>query len=316
MGPSPGTGVIVQLWVVLDRMTSLAQRVAGRFSLTILSDDRFRPPKWLLQGVDTGEIPAKGLLVWKYVVESLGPKFNYGAATVYWRNKAKKEGLELLPKHLQSGEGAEFGPFKIKTGDQIEDWVKERLRSEGLYQEGVKTAADWQLEVGHLQRMLEDAQKRIAQHEKGLAEGSRVNQRTKWLAEAKADLAKAEKEMTKAQAALTEFKTEVVRHEEAKAPVIDFEKQFQAAMMAATMDLSKREVLVQAKAALAKFEQEMMGQAKMAAEKEAGILDSLWGAVERAWNWVVSAFEDFRDWISDLSSDTKRISKLLDAAGA
>lgn len=293
-------------------MLSMAQRIVARF---ILSDDRFRPPKWLLQGVDTGEIPAKGLLVWKYVVESLGPKMNYGAATVYWRNKAKKEGIELQAKFLVPGEGAEFGPFKIKTGDQIEDWVKERLRSEGLYQEGVKTAADWQLEVGHLQRMLEDAQKRIAQHEKGLAEGSRVNQRTKWLAEAKADLAKAEKEMAKAQAALAEFKTEVVRHEEAKAPVIDFEKQFQAALSAATLDLSKREVLAQAKAALAKFEQEMVGQAKMAA-KEAGILDSLWGAVERAWNWVVSAFEDFRDWISDLASDTKRISKLLDAAGA
>lgn len=294
-------------------MTLLAQRVARRFGLTILSDDRFQPPKWLAAGVESGEIPTKGLLVWKYVVETLGPKFNYGAGTVYWRNKCKKEGIELQAKHLQSGEGAEFGPFKIKTGDQIEEWVKERLKSENLYIEGVKTAADWELEVGHIQRMVEDAQKRIETHEKGLAEGTRVKQRVEWLAQAKSDLGKAEKDLDKAKAALAEFKVEVVRHEEAKAPAIDFEKQFQSALHAATMDLSKRDVLAQAKAALAKFEAEMAQQPKMAAD---GIMDAISGLLKRAWNWVVSAFDDLREWVSDLTSSTKRISKLLDAAGA
>jgi hypothetical protein len=289
-------------------MLTLAQRIAHRYSYTILSDDRFRPPKWLLAGVEAGEIPTKGLSVWKYIVESMGPKFTYGGATVYWRNKCKKEGIDLQPKHLQSGEGAEFGPFKVKTGDQIEEWVKERLKSEGLYQEGVKTAAEWELEVGHLQRMIDDAKTRIQTHEKGLAEGSRVKQREKWLAEAKSDLAKAEKDVDAALKALKGFQTEVARHETVVAPAIDFEKTFQSVLQSATLDLSKREVLAQAKAALAAFEKEMMAQ-----PRTAGILDDLVTVLERAWNWVVGAFHAIGDWASDLMSDTKRIGKLLDS---
>lgn len=289
---------------------NLAQRIARRYSLTILSDDRFRPPKWLLAGVEAGEIPTKGLAVWKYVVESLGPKFNYGGATVYWRNKCKKEGIVLQPKHLTSGEGAEFGPFKVKTGDQIEEWVKERLKSEGLYQEGVKTAAEWELEIGHLQRMIDDAQTRIQTHVKGLEEGTRVKQREKWLAEAKGDLEKAEKAMEEAKKAVGEFKTETARHETVVAPAIDFEKAFQQVLQAATLDLSKREVLAQARAALAAFEKEMMASTQ---PRTAGILDTLWSAVERAWNWVVSTFHEISEWASDLMSDTKRIGKLLDS---
>jgi len=295
---------------ILTRMLTLAQRVARRFSYTILSDDRFRPPKWLLAGVEAGEIPTKGLAVWKYVVESMGAKFTYGGATVYWRNKCKKEGIELQAKHLTSGEGAEFGPFKVKTGDQIEEWVKERMKSEGLYNEGVKTAAEWEMEIGHLERMIDDARKRIATHEKGLAEGTRVKQREKWLAEAKGDLTKAEKSMDEAKKAIGEFKTETARHETVVAPAIDFEKAFQQVLHSATLDLSKREVLAQAKAALAAFEQEMMASTQ---PRMAGILDTVWSVLERAWNWVVSAFHEVSEWASDLMSDTKRIGKLLDS---
>lgn len=288
---------------------TLAQRIARRYALTILSDDRFRPPKWLVAGVESGEIPTKGLTIWKYVVESMGPKFTYGGGVVYWRNKCKKEGVDLQPKHLQSGEGAEFGPFKVKSGDQIEDWVKERLRSEGLYQDGVKTAAEWELEIGHLDRMIEDARTRISTHEKGLAEGNRVKQREKWLAEAKGDLAKAEKDIEAARKAIGEFKTEVVRHETVVAPAIDFEKAFQQVLQSATLDLSKRDVLAQAKAALAAFEKEMTA----AQPRTAGILDTVWSVLERAWNFVVNSFHEISEWATDLMSDTKRIGKLLDS---
>jgi len=301
-------------------MTLLAQRVARRFNFTILSDDRFRPPKWLAEGVEVGEIPTKGLLIWKYVVESIvekTPKISSGdmfkGGVAYWRHKCKKEGIDLLPKHLSGGEGATFGSFKIKTGDDIEDWVKERLRSERLWEEGIKTADEWQLDITHLRRVVEDATGRITLHEKGIAEGSRVKQRIQWMAGAKTDLARAGKDLDAAEKALEAFKVEVVRHEEAKAPAIDFEKQFQSALHAATMDLSKRDVLAQAKAALAKFEAEMAQQPKMAAD---GIMDAISGLLNRAWNWVVSAFDDLREWVSDLTSSTKRISKLLDAAGA
>jgi len=290
---------------------SLADRIVARY---VLSDDRYRPPKWLVHGVDTGEIPTKGLLVWKYVVESMGPKFGYGGAVVYWRNKCKKEGVDLQPKFLTSGEGAEFGPFKIKTGDQIEDWVRERLRSEGLINDATKTASEWELEITHLERQVVDAQERIAKHRAGLAEGTRVNQRMKWLAEAEGDLSRASKDLDAARAAVSELKTEVVRHVDHKAPCIDFEKQFQAALNLATNDLSKKDVLAQARAALAKFEAEMAGS-KMAADK-AALGGTLWGLAQRAWNWVVSAFEDIREWVRDLVGDTKRLSKLLDAAGA
>lgn len=296
--------------------SQISSRVARRYAFLVESDDRYRPPKWLAYGVETGEIPTQGLLVWKYVVEKMGPKFSYGGATVYWRNKCKKEGVDLLPKFQQAGEGAEFGPFKIKTGDQIEDWVKERLRSEHLINDAVKTASEWELEIAHLERMIQEAQERIAKHRAGIEQGSRVQQREKWLAEAESDLDKATKDMDAARAAVGELKETAVRHVDHQAPCVDFENQFQSLLQAATIDLSKREVLAQAKAAIAKFEDQMAATPRMATTEKMAILDKMWGMIQRAWNWVVSAFEDLRDWVRDLVGDTKRLSKLLDAAGA
>ena len=288
-------------------MISLATRVARRYSLTILSDARFQPPRQILQGVDSGELPVQCLAIWKYSVEALKDHFSYGAGTAYWRNKCLKEGVELNPKYMEADQGATFGPFKIKSGDQIEDWVKEQMRSKGLYRDGIKVAYEWELELHHFQSDLAEAQERVAKHEAALAKKI-TGGRQKWLEGAKADLNEAQSGVDKAMKAIAAFKTEVTRYEDIKAPVIDFEQQFQSMLQSATLDLSKREILSQAKAALARFEAELANQAKTA-----GAMDTLWGAAEKAWNWAVASFHRLTDWVADLTSSTKRISKLLDS---
>jgi hypothetical protein len=185
--------------------------------------------------------------------------------------------------------------------------VKEQMRSKGLYRDGIKVAYEWELELHHFQSDLDEAQERVAKHEAALSKKITPG-RQKWLVGAKADLDEAQSGVDKAQKALAAFKTEVTRYDEVKAPVIDFEKQFQSVLQSATMDLSKREILNQAKAALARFEAEMANQAKTA-----GALDTLWGGAEKAWNWVVTSFRRLTDWVDDLVSSTKRISKLLDS---
>jgi uncharacterized protein (DUF342 family) len=156
--------------------------------------------------------------------------------------------------------------------------------------------------------MVKDAQDRIEKHEKGLAEGTRVKQRTGWLAEAKSDLEKATKDLKAAEEAVKGLQDVIEKHVEVQAPVVDFEKQFQAALHLAANDLSKKEVLAKAKAALAKFEAEMSNP-KMASTREAGIIDM----AQRAWNWVVTTFTMLGEWVKDLTSSTNRIEKLLES---
>lgn len=295
-------------------MANLARRVANRFYWLVLSDDRYRPPKWLVNAVDEGTIPSKGLLLWKYVVEKMAGKFQYGGAVVYWRHKCAKEGIQLPSEYLKGGggEGA-FGPWKIKTGDQIEDWVRARLKNEGLISDTIRTVAEWEIEITHIQRMVDDAQERIAKHVAGIAEGKRVKQREGWLAEARSDLEKASKEMEKAKEAVQKLSDTAQRHETAQAPAVDFENAFWTALQEATKDLGKRQILAQAKAALAKFEAELEGGAMA---KEAGVLDSLWRGLVRAWDFVVGAFETIKDWVAGLSLSTKKLDRMLDQAGA
>ena len=207
----------------MESLSSLAFRVAQRF---MYSDDRYRPPRQILMGVDDGLLDPKVLLIWKYTVERLGNKFNYGAGTAYWKNKCKKEGLDIPQQFQQAGQGATFGHFKIKSADEIEEWVKETMRTAGLISDVAKTAEEWKIEISHFQSALDDAKDRISKHEKGLAEGNRVNQRTKWLAEAKKDLENASKELDTANKAIEGLEEAIEQHEDKGAPVISFEKQF------------------------------------------------------------------------------------------
>ena len=160
-----------------------------------------------------------------------------------------------------------------------------------------------------------DAKDRIKKHEEGLEKGNRVNQRTKWLAEAKRDLESGSKDLEKASAAVEALEEVLEKHEDVEAPVIEFEKQFQHLLDVASNDLSKRAVLAQAKAALAKFEAEMSSP-KFASDKEAGNpAEALWDLASRGlravWKRVQSAFAHIEDWAGDLTSSTKRLDKLL-----
>jgi hypothetical protein len=317
----------------------IALRVASRW---FESDSRYRPPKWLVNGVDAGELPTKALLIWKYNVERLGAKFSYPAAIQYWRNKCRKEGIDLAEKFLTGGKGADFGPWKIKTGDQIEEWVKERLKSEGLISDVARTAAEWQLEIAHLEQAIADAQERIAKHEAVLAKGKDVKRRTKWLASAKSDLESGTKELDKAKVALSKLTETAQRHETHKAPVVEFEKQFQFALQLAMKDLEKDDIVAAARAAIAKFE----GTIEEAAEAEeeapattpsappamgeeepipptmrtrymtAGFLEDLWKGAQKVWSVVKGAFSAIADWTKDLLGLQKKLDKMLTQAGA
>jgi hypothetical protein len=314
----------------MDEQISL--RVASRW---VESDSRFRPPKWLINGVDSGELPTKALMIWKYTVERLGAKFSFPAAVAYWRNKCRKEGIDLQEKFLQGGKGAEFGPWKVKTGDQIEDWVKERLKSEGLISDVARTAAEWQLEISHLQQAIDDAKDRIAKHEAGLLKGNRVNQRKKWLAQAETDLDSATKELAKAQAAVAKLSETAQRHETHKAPAVEFEKQFQFALQLAMKDLAKDDIVAAARAAIAKFEGQVAEAVEAAAEPEvpvegeegipptmrtrymsAGLIEDLWAGAQKVWSAVKGAFAAIADWTKDVLGLQKKLDKMLTQAGA
>jgi len=308
-----------------DALDLLSYRVAGHF---VFADRRFQPPKQIVNGVDSGELDPKVLLIWKYTVERLGDKFNFGAGTAYWRNKVKKERIPLPAKYDKGGEGATHGPWKIKSGDQIEDWVRAKLASEDLINEAGRSVADWELEISHLKTEISDAQALVEKHKAGLATGKRVKQRTEWLAGATANLKKATKDLDKATAAVAELQKATERHETHQSPTIAFEKTFQAALSEATNDLKKHEVLDAARAALAKFEAELEEAAEMEEIEEApitqrspmvfqaGVGDAILVGLKKLWSYVTGAFEGIVEWAKDIVADTKAINKLLSQAGA
>lgn len=320
----------------------IAKRVASRI---IDADDRFRPPKWLVNGVDSGELPPKALLIWKYCVEKMTSKGMtggrlFGAAVAYWRNACPKKGVDL-PSKYQKGSDVklEYGPWKIKTGDQIEDWVRERLKSEGLVEDVVRGVEEWKLELDHFETEVADAKALIVKHKKGIEEGSRVKQRIEWLAGAEKKLDDAEKGLAKARQAIEELGGTVAKHEETEAPVIEFEKQFQAALMMALKDLDKKDVLMAARNALAKFEEQveesgrveeetamvpaeepipptMRVPYKAAGMSKAAVLGMLWEGVKKLWDIATAAFERITDWAADLMGFNKSLKKMLAQAGA
>jgi len=281
---------------------TLAHRIATRF---IQGDDRYRPPKYILNGVETGELPNEALMIWSYVVQKMGDKFDFGGGTVYWRNKCKKEGIDLPVAYLQKESGAEYGVFKVMGGDQIETWVKERLKSAGLLNEARRTVAEWELEISHLKSVVAAAAEKVEKHTKGIAEGSRVKQRQGWLAEAQQSLDSASKDLTKAEQALVDLGKAADRHVDVQAPVIAFEQQFQLLLDQAMNDMSRKELLARAKAALTAFEAQIAG----AGARTAGLGDAL----KRFWDKVVGCFVALKDWAQDILHSTKQLNKLFDS---
>jgi len=303
-------------------MPVIAENVARRFlAVSVVADDRFRPPKEIVNAVDSGEIPAEALNVWKAVVESqtgggrhLEGGKAYAAAYEYWRNKCKKNGIALTPGLLKGGQGASHGPWKIKTGDQIEEWIKQTLKSKGLLDEVANTAHDWEMEIVHLERMIEETQQKIQGRLRGSGTGSRTP-----LEKSQSELAAFQKEMASAKDELARLVAETARYEKAQNFSIEFEKEFQFMMLVAAKDLDKKDVLASVKKAIERFEQGLaIPDAESPAHdlKAAGVLDTLGDMATKAWNWVASTFDSLLSWFADLTQDTDKVSKMLDQAGA
>ncbi len=299
----------------------------------LVADERFRPPKSIVNAVETGVLDSHVLLFWKDVVEkiSAGPggwkDSSYGAAISYWRNKCAKNGYPLPREYMEGlgGKGSQ-GRWSIKTGDDIEDWVKQTMMSQGLIASLTKTAAEWEMEIAHLERLLEDAKGRVEKHQAGLAKAKSmkgVAQKQKWLDEAMGDVDKFDKEMAKAREQLKAMTAATEKKAKAESYAIDFEKEFQFMLEVAAKDLGKPTVLDSMKKAIERFEKglEIPGPyqepiVKPLAERSAGIGDWISGFLLKAWEYLKGAFDFFRDWIGDIEKATKDIEGVLKEAGA
>jgi hypothetical protein len=313
--------------------TSTPLNIVRRFlSRNLLADDRFQPPRGVVSAVEEGKLDAKVLLLWKVCVEKLTeghPPANrgklYAAATVYWRNKCNANHISL-PKEFQEGQmGGEGGAgrWAITPGDQIEEWVKQRMLSEGLISTTTKTASEWEVEITSLNEYLADAQERIEKHTQGLSKAKSpagVAQKSKWLASAKTEAADFSNQLKKAKDSIRALAEAANKKSDTANWSIEFEKEFQFMMNQALRNLDKKQVLDAVKKATERFENGLdMPEANWGAEgapKAAGVLDSVGSFLEKAWNHMKGAFEMFIDWVENLGKTTKDIEKLLkDANG-
>ena len=180
-----------------------------------------------------------------------------------------------------------------------------------------KTAHDWEMEITHLERMLQETEAKIEGRLRGSGPGARTP-----LEKSKTELVKYAKQMADAKAELARLQTETARYSKAQNCAIEFEKEFQFMMLVAAKDLDKKGVLESVKKAIERFEQ---GLAIPDAEspshdiekyKNAGILDAIGGALTKAWDWLSNTFDALIEWFKDLGQDTDKVSKMLDQAGA
>jgi len=315
----------------VDRdMDTANSNVVRRFiARHFLSDDRFRPPKSIVNAVEAGKLDAHVLLFWKDVVEKISsspqgwkgsPSFS--AAVQYWRNKCAKNGYPLPREYVKGlgGAGAQ-GRWSIKTGDEIEEWVKQTMMSQGLTGEVQKSVAEVQLEVRHLERLISDAQTRVESHVAGLqkAKSQRgVAQKQKWLDEAMSEIVQFTKALEKANDQLTQLSIAAAKKAKAESYAIEFEKEFQFMLTVASKDLGNKTVLDSVQKAIERFEKglEIPGPYIEPEARTAGLLDYISGFLIKAWEYLKGAFDFFTDWVGDLAKSTQDIDALLREAGA
>jgi hypothetical protein len=296
----------------------------------LLADDRFRPPKSIVNAVETGKLDAHVLLFWKDVVEkiSASPQGwkgspSYSAAVQYWRNKCAKNGYPLPREYVQGlgGAGAQ-GRWSIKTGDEIEEWVKQAMLSHDLAGDLQKTAAETQMEVQHLERLISDAQSRVEKHVSGLQKAKSQRgtaQKQKWLDEAMSEIVQFTKDLEKAKDQLAELSRAAAKKAKAESYAIEFEKEFQFMLTVAAKDLGNKTVLDSVQKAIDRFEKglEIPGPYVEPEEmRTASLLDYISGFLVKAWEYLKGAFAFFSDWIDDLAKSSKDINALLQEAGA
>jgi hypothetical protein len=319
-------------------MQTVAQNVVRRFlAKALLADDGFRPPRSVVNGVDEGKLDPHVLLFWKDCVDKIsqsprgwkGPQ-SYGAAVAYWRNKCAKNGYPLPTEYLEGlgGEGS-AGRWSIKPGDEIEEWVKQTMVSQGLIATLEKTAAEWEMEIAHLERLLGEANTRVQKHTSALSKAKTqkgVAQKQKWLEEASKDVEKFSKEMDKARASVKALSETSAKKEKVSNYAIEFEKEFQFLMLVAQKDLSQKTVLESVKKAIERFEAGLeipdaespahdVGRYEGPSGKTAGVLDFISGILAKAWEHLKGAFDFFRAWNMSINDDTKELYRVMHDAG-
>lgn len=319
-------------------MKTVSKNVVRRFLAmsVVLSDDRFRPPRSVVNAVDEGKLDTHVLLFWKDCVEKISDSPqgwkgspSYGAAVAYWRNKCAKNGYPLPKEYLEGlgGEGS-AGRWSIKPGDEIEEWVKQTLFSQGLISTMEKTVAEWEVEITHLTRLLDDASTRVSKHYAALGKAKSqagIDQKLKWLDGARKDVESFGGELGRANESLQALMTAAQKKATTPNYAIEFEKEFQFLMLVAQKDMDKKSVMDSVKKAIERFEAGLdIPDAQSPAHdiekyknagKTAGVLDFIAGALAKAWEYLKGAFDFFTDWVAGLAGTTKKIEKLLaDAA--
>lgn len=285
----------------------------------VMGSFAFKPPKWLVAAVHAGEIETKALLIWKYVVEKQGSQFKFPAAIAYFRNKCRKEGVDLgtyAEKGGGKGPGA-LAAFPIKN-EQIEDWVKQKLASEGLIVDAGKVAAEVELDLSSIEQRIDECKSKIGKHQAGLAAGNRVTQRVKWLASAESELDALTHELQRAKRGLEQVTAAADRHSTA-VPTVAFEKAFQKLLKAAMKEMTQTDLMTKVLQGMASFNAELeaaKAQAHAASTHTAGVKDVVIGMLSKAWGKVVGLAARVSGWVKGLFKASQDLSRLMDKAEA
>lgn len=296
----------------------------------------WNPPNEVVNGVESGELDARVLLMWKEVVriQSEGgrnPEFN--GVRAYWENKCLKNGIDLPDKYRKGIGGASAGKWSTVGMVQIEEWVKQKLYSEKLIDSVTDTVDDWEAEVIHLERVLSDSEESLTKAEAQLKKAKSpagVKQALWRLNNAKEKLGHYGPRLVEAKEKIAQLRTAVLKHKEPDLPAtIEFEKEFQFLLMLAAKSFEQGDVLKAAQDAIERFvkgavipaagyaqSEEMMGRQ----EKYAGIIDDLgsWlkSTWDKAWNFVSQMMDRVVDWVASIGKATDRLENLLKEAGA
>jgi len=289
---------------------------------------QYRPPKWIAAAVNDGKLDPKVLLIWKYVVDKLGLHYDdkraYGAAIAYWRNKCKKEGIDLGGYATGGGGAGATSGFLVKGGDRIEDWVRARLKSEGLIDDVGVSAEQAEMGIDSLQRRIAETKAKIEKHRAGIAAGSRVSQREKWLAKAESELRALEGELGEAAEGVEKVREAAERHATHKAPTVAFEKEFQNLVKAAQKELSAQAITNKVLTALAQFNSELDAETSAArvAATHLGVapyspmIEDIGKALLKVWDKAKKLFGSVASWVKGLFTTAGKINRLMDKAAA
>ena len=303
----------------------IVNRVLRRYiaSLNVQAyDNRYVPPLSIVNAVETGALPEEVLNSWKYCAETLGERFEYNACIKYWRSKCAKMNITLPKEYVEGlgGKGAQ-GRWTAKTGDDVEVWVKETIKSQGVLDDLGRSVLDWKQWVGHYESEVGKAQMLVEKHLKGLGEAKSdkgLQQRTKWLEGARKDLQEQSAELEKARKAMTALEEAANKYPETKSPTIEFEKEFQFMVLLALKEFDKTDVLKAVQTAIERVDQGIQIPGAIAPEegtigyKQAGLFDTL----GKAWDYLSDKFHTFVDWVSGIMGLTKKIDKMMSDAGA